>query len=883
MLSVQSPLVDREKSAATLYGEYAKPYVANLLQLLAIDRVYAKAEGDVLTDMNGNEVLDLLGGYGSTLLGHNHPRLVDVLCAAYAARVPTHAQASVREGSARLAERINQLLRRSFGADATHLVHLASTGTEAVEAAIKHATLEYVERRKGWSTSVEKMMVELADQRPDDAMVATLRDWKHTIDHETPVLLAVRGSYHGKTAASVSATWNPAFRVMFDRAPICTAFLDANDLEQCERTVASLTRVSPIQGMPSFSPIVGLIFEPLQSEGGVFLLPETFIRWMEKLRCEWGMPLIADEIQSGFFRTGTFLCCDHFSLQPDYVLLGKSLGGGLSKISAVCIDRARYVDEFGILHSSTFAEDEPSSLVALEAIEEIEALSTSVAKRAAHFEARMRLGVAAIRAETGPFISEIRGKGFLLGIDFDLAGENAEIPLFLKTATDAGLGAYLFMSYFLAQHSIRVGVTVSNPRVIRVEPSIYISDERIDRFLGALRELSKLVSDGKLLSMTAHLWRDLLDERALDVRSKPLVRPPLSQSRGLPRISFITHFIDLQNVGNMDATLRALSEAERSRFMATFGDVAAPVIYHEQVVESAGGDRILLELYGIMRITEFFEQSLRQKNLKGLEAVRAAMSLAESRNSTLAGLGQYTSIVSSNGLLVKDYGPSVTTGNSLTAGFAFATLRKALNDSGRDLSECRVGVVGAAGNICNVLTQVIGDHAASLTLIHRDGCEPARRMISAMDRVLANSAINPSRVETSANLAQLIDCDAIVLGTNTTDSLITPDVLKAGAVIVDISVPSNVDPSVFQRRPDVKAYHGALAHLPNGQSLTTEWMPLPKGQIYACLAETITLGLSRRTGHYSLGALRKEQVLEILDLAGEMGIRLGKLVPLKTR
>jgi predicted amino acid dehydrogenase len=96
-------------------------------------------------------------------------------------------------------------------------------------------------------------------------------------------------------------------------------------------------------------------------------------------------------------------------------------------------------------------------------------------------------------------------------------------------------------------------------------------------------------------------------------------------------------------------------------------------------------------------------------------------------------------------------------------------------------------------------------------------------------------------------------------------------------------VPSNVDASVFQRRPDVKAYHGALAQLPNGQTLTTDWMPLPTGQIYACLAETITLGLSGRSGHYSMGALRKQQVLEILDLAENVGIRRGKLVPLKTR
>ena len=66
---------DIDGQATALYGEFAKPYLAKLLNLLSIDRVYTRAQGDYLTDASGNEVLDLLGGYGSTLLGHNHPRL----------------------------------------------------------------------------------------------------------------------------------------------------------------------------------------------------------------------------------------------------------------------------------------------------------------------------------------------------------------------------------------------------------------------------------------------------------------------------------------------------------------------------------------------------------------------------------------------------------------------------------------------------------------------------------------------------------------------------------------------------------------------------------------------------------------------------------------
>jgi len=100
--------------------------------------------------------------------------------------------------------------------------------------------------------------------------------------------------------------------------------------------------------------------------------------------------------------------------------------------------------------------------------------------------------------------------------------------------------------------------------------------------------------------------------------------------------------------------------------------------------------------------------------------------------------------------------------------------------------------------------------------------------------------------------------------------------LKEKAAVIDISVPSNVDPSVFEERPDVTAFHGALAKLPTDQVLATDWMPLPRGQIYACLAETIALGLSGHSGHFSIGTLRKQQVPDALRLAAEPGSRSGR-------
>lgn len=865
-----------------LYAQYAKPLLASLQKLLRIDRVYVRAEGDLLVDDAGEQVLDLLGGYGSTLIGHNHPTLVAKLVESYANRIPTHVQGSIRAPAALLARRINEHIRRGLPDAPSYLVHLSNTGTEAVESAIKHALLEYGERRKRWLTIMDKLLVELEECAPADPRRAVLSKVRRSVHDVAPVLLALQRGYHGKTLGSLAATWNPAFKTMLDRPPLQVEFLDAEDVVAADAAVQSLVQSVSVPGLPPLSPIIGILFEPLQSEGGMFMLPSAFAEWMMRVRSELGVPLIADEIQSGCYRTGRFLCSQHLGLTPDYILLGKSLGGGLGKISATCIAESRYVADFSWIHSSTFAEDEPSCLMALEFLGVIERLDPPIDVRAAVFEHRVRSEVSRIQAEVGPFIREVRGCGFLLGLDFDMAGDEVEIPLFLKTATDAGVGSYLFMSYLLSQHAIRVGVTLSKATVLRIEPSAFVSAASVDRLMVALHALCELVRDRKLVRLTAHLWDHAPSPAVLDVQSTARVRVA-ARGRTLPRIAFISHVIDDDNVGSMDVSLAQLGDAERQRFMDRFGDFADPVTYHEQIITAQDGREVLLELYGIMRTTTFFERCLRTGDFAALEEVRSALRRAAGNGTVFAGLGQYTSIVSSNGMLVRDMGVGITTGNSLTAAFAFRTLESALNAQGRDLENSRVGVVGAAGNICNVIAQLVGDQARSMVLVHRDDPDSLRRITPAIQRIMDNSSMRAGQITLTHDRSCLQDCDAIVLGTSSTEHLITPEVLKERVVLVDISVPSNVHPSVFVERSDVKAFHGALATLPGGQVLTTDWMPLPRGQVYACLAETITLGLTSHFGHYSVGGLKKPQVLDVLARADIAGVRVGMPVPLRTR
>jgi Aminotransferase class-III len=125
------------------YARYTRPAVARLLRAFGLDVEFAAADGDHLlrsTDRAQRPVLDLVGGYGASMFGHHHPALVAALQEGLRARIPVNAQASVRPAAARLAERLSDLVGRETGD--SYVVTFGCTGSDAVEAAMKHAAAE---------------------------------------------------------------------------------------------------------------------------------------------------------------------------------------------------------------------------------------------------------------------------------------------------------------------------------------------------------------------------------------------------------------------------------------------------------------------------------------------------------------------------------------------------------------------------------------------------------------------------------------------------------------------------------------------------------------------------------------------------------------------
>jgi acetylornithine/succinyldiaminopimelate/putrescine aminotransferase/predicted amino acid dehydrogenase len=869
---------------AQCYQQYARPQIGYLLNLLKLDRSYVRASGDSLfyRDAAGREtrVVDFIGGYGSTILGHNPPETTQALRELIENQAPVHAQASIRTEAGALARQISDLLIQATGKPETYITTLCNSGTEAVEAALKHALMAWEEKKRIALNRLEQYRAKHVCRSSDASQIEALEALIQQVESTQPSIVALEGSFHGKTAGSVAVTSNIEYRRMYSSAPLKVCFIasDAN-AEQFDALLASEEiRVAPnektITSGFTWSNVAGIIIEPIQGEGGVRPLSKEFGGMIGHAARAREIPLIVDEIQTGVYRTGEFLASTALGIYPDYVLLGKSLGGSVCKIAALAVRSSHYMERFGFCHTSTFAEDDWSSKIARTTLETLSGQSESIRLKAAQFEARVREGVARIQAMSPGSIQEVRGRGFLLGIQFNFDLET--VPGIMNVIYQAGFAAYLYSSYLLHNHNVRVGVTLSRPDTIRIQPCAHISAQNVTRLLNAIEDLCTKIRDKKLIALTAHIWKQDFTSAEINKSSPLSVQPPRAPASSR-KVGFLSHVISDAVLKTYDPLLDTLNPEQRERFLTEFGPMSAPALYLNQEIRGANGTSINLHCYGVKRASNFFERSLRRASGQGLAVVQEMAKRARADGIEYLGLGQYTSIVSDNGLLLRRSGVPVTTGNSLTAGYAAEAFLRAIRRKGKDPSQIRIGVMGAAGNICNVIVQLLAERCGEMTLLFREDPSKSPKAQHAIASILDACPGKKDHLRISADSTLLTECDAIIAGTNSATHTIFPHSLKRDAVVLDLSVPSNIHPSVLTERPDVSCFHGGLAKLPDGQKLVTPYIPVPTGEVFACMGETITLGLLGRSEPYSVGPLTRAGVLQIMDLAAEAGLSLGSL------
>jgi acetylornithine/succinyldiaminopimelate/putrescine aminotransferase/predicted amino acid dehydrogenase len=798
-------------NAAEAYGRLCRPGLVPLLSALGLDAVYERAEGDTLWLRRGGKlvpIVDLVGGYGANLFGHHHPDLVAAARLCFDERMPFHAQASIRPGAARLAE----ALCRRLG---DYVVTLTNSGTETVEAAIKHALLE----------------------RP------------------RPTLWAVRGAFHGKTLGSIQLTWS--YRGPYVGRGPRVRFLDPDDPRDWESAAAEVDDVSAI------------LLEPIAGEGGIRQLPPAFVSWVLTTCRPAGVPVIVDEIQSGMGRTGTFLAGEAVGIEPDYVCLAKSLGGGIAKIGAMLVRRERFLEQFSLRHTSTFAEDEYGSAIALEALRVLE--RDDLAARCRDRGAFLLEALRAVRSRFPDQVKDVRGFGLMVG--FELHDRSDASAYSLRMLSRQNYLGYVAAAYLLNVHDVRVAPTLGDPRTLRLEPSAYVTEEALARFVRGAEELCALLRAENVAALTGHIVGFTPGVApAWPVAARPDVQQEPRTSR---RVGFIGHLLLDEHVTMVDPSYRVFGDDRLQEYLDRTARLVDPIVFDRIHVRSRTGQEVHLSFVGLDLTSRQFARARDEGNSPWItEKIETAVQVARNAGCRVVGFGGYTSIVTGNCRRVRTKGVVLTTGNALTVGMGVAALREAACARGIDLASSRLAVLGAAGNIASTYAALMACEVGEVILVVRNLQSPKLGSVLAAVRAAA-----PERVVRAVdNLAELADCPLIVAASNTAHPLIYPEHLGPGPVVIcDISLPSDVAPEVALERPDVLVVTGGVVRLPLDEDFSVGGIPLPPGHVFACMAETLLMGLEGSWEHASVGRVTPESVRHAMAMADKHGFTVGDI------
>jgi acetylornithine/succinyldiaminopimelate/putrescine aminotransferase/predicted amino acid dehydrogenase len=793
-----------------------KPRLTQLLESLCLDVTYEQGRGNSLfyRDEHGQriEVLDLVGGYGSLLLGHSHPALVTEAVKLLTSERPVHVQGSVRFYAQRLAA---ELSRRAGGG--FNLV-LANSGTEAVEAAMKHAILE---------TGCKNF-------------------------------IALEGAFHGKSLGALQLTANPEYRASFALAGLGVVRVPPNNFEALE---AAFARTSDL---------AGFIYEPIQGEGGVRPLEPAFCQRAAQLCAGRDIPLIADECQTGLGRTGAFLASEWLGVRPDYVLLSKALGGGLAKISAVLIARERYVPEFDLKQTSTYADDDFSCGLALRTLELLDPGKIAVCA-----ELGNRL-IAVLRdlAQRYPdVIADVRGRGLMLGLELRKALSSRSMLLrFLSTQEDLG---FCIVAYLLNVHRIRVAPTLSDRLTLRFEPSLLLEQTEIDRLRAALEDVCERVRQDDALGLTSFL-----------AKAKPLSQPPALRSDGelfaydaprfwrkanechAPKVAWLCHLVDSDDLISLEAAFGQLPSFQRERYLERFAGRAWPIAMGGTELISLTGKRVWFCPILLPFTSQWVKRQLDNGRLeltRGL--VQKGIDAARTLGCQVVALGQYTSIVTGNGTRVDPLGLGVTTGNSYALALAIQALARAQKTQEKRPEDATLVIVGAVGNIGRAAAELLAPGYRETILVGRNRPGSLRRLQELARRMPRCAAT----IETS----RIREGHAAVVATNAVDAPLGAVHFREHAIVCDVSVPGAIASETASLRPDLQLIQGGIAALPNHEDLEIVGFPLPVGQVYGCMAEGMLLALENIRDSRFTGAITSEHVRQIAHFAEVHGFELA--------
>jgi ornithine--oxo-acid transaminase len=419
-LDVSEMFKDREAQRSSMHARYLNEQLVRVLKTIGYDVGFQKGQGQYLFDRSGARYLDLLSGFGVFAIGRNHPVLRDALKSVLDSELPNLVQLDVSTLAGVLAER---LLGHVPYLDK---VFFANSGAECVEAAIKFARC------------------------------ATGRPGIVYCDH----------AFHGLSYGALSLTGDQNFRAGFGPLlPDCTS-IRFNDLAALEKALSTRQ-------------VAAFVVEPIQGKG-VNMPSDEFLPGAAALCRRYGTLLVADEIQTGIGRTGRFLACEHWNIEPDMVLLAKALSGGHVPVGAVLTRKHVFDKVFNqmdraVVHGSTFGKNDLAMAAGIATLEVIKA--ERLVENAARRGAELRLALT--RMVPGyELMKEVRGKGLMIGVEF---GPPKSLRLkaswnVLETA-NKGLFCQLITVPLFKDHKILTQVSGHGSHTIKLLPPLTITGE----------------------------------------------------------------------------------------------------------------------------------------------------------------------------------------------------------------------------------------------------------------------------------------------------------------------------------------------------------------------------------------------------------------------
>jgi acetylornithine/succinyldiaminopimelate/putrescine aminotransferase len=435
---LQALLAAHRNDGYELYGRYLNPQQPKVLHTIGFDKVYERAEGAYLYDSDGQQYADFLAGFGVFAAGRNHPVIRQALHDALDASLADWTQFDCGPLPGLLAER---LLAKAPGLDR---VFFCNSGTEAVESALKFARY------------------------------ATGRGRVLYCDH----------AFHGLTTGSLSVNGSAEFRRGFDPllpdAPIPLGDLDALQAELKKGDVAAL------------------IIEPIQGKG-VHMPPDGFLTAAAKLLHEHGALLIADEVQSGFGRTGKFFAYQHEEVVPDIVTVAKALSGGYVPVGAMLAKGPIFEKVFStmdrvMVHSTTFKGGVLAMTAGLAslAVHDDEHLTENAARTGEALTA----GLTQLQQKY-EILADVRGRGLMIGLEFGKPSSlRARTSWNMLQKARVGLFAQMVVVALFQRHRILTQVSGDHMEVIKLIPPLMIGDTEVKLFTEALGEVLEDASKG---------------------------------------------------------------------------------------------------------------------------------------------------------------------------------------------------------------------------------------------------------------------------------------------------------------------------------------------------------------------------------------------------